>query len=102
VSGYSRSTATAAVSCSRAWGVPAPQAQRLPGDHLGAGGRPGFAALPVRIRGLSGLLDRPGVVATGVGGPGGAFPQHRGGRLMPVRGAGLGEPGGVGVAGGAA
>jgi hypothetical protein len=52
----------------------APPAQRLAGDGLGAGRRPGLAVLEIVIMGAAGMLDRRGPVGAGVGGPGGAFP----------------------------
>jgi hypothetical protein len=49
-------------------GVVAPPAQRLPGDRLGAGGRPGIAALKIATLGVVGVLDRRGEIGTGKGG----------------------------------
>ena len=65
------------------FGVSAPQAQCPPGDGLGAGGG---AVLPVvkmvSTRTLR-VVDGRGIVHTGDGGRGGAFPQHPGALLLP-------------------
>ena len=83
----------------------APQAQRPPGGCLGAGRRPGLAALEMIIAGTAGVPDSRGPVSVGTGGLRGLFPQHAGVSL-PVPGSGFaccaGQLGGGGIAGGGA
>ena len=78
-------------------------AQRLPGDGLGPGRRPGLPGLPVIVAGPARQLDGQGPVGAGEGGVGGAFPQQAGRRLpgrgIWVRRAGQGQVRGRGVAG---
>ena len=93
------------------FGVAAPQPQGPPSGGLGAGRRPGLAALEVIIAGPVCVPHRRRPVGVGKGGVRGAFPQHAsvrppsrgfaiGSVRLPVWGASRAHVGGGGVAGG--